>query len=289
MPALQFRSVTFVVFPGGWMTREQFLDYMQRTDGDYGRLVHETDILLYGILTRLGLSAAQSPLHDADTLTESEWATRTIKDVYDARTGQLVTDFESRADQDPDIAALDDFQVLFKKPHWHVIAENAGKFTLKQLEEYFQPLGVHYFRKTISKEGAVRYLCHLDSPDKATYDVHNVKLYGGFDGSALEKENIIGSLRTVSEIEHLIKELGIETYRDLADFADEYGDVRLQRSLLKFGMHWRQYLRTGPTDNSHWRKHEMVEFMDQNVEDNEKALKEFWAGLGRPYFSERVA
>jgi len=82
-----------------------------------------------------------SPLHD--------------KDVADYETGEL------------------------KKEHYHVGLRFDGPARISQALAVLEPLGVQFVKPIISSHGWGRYLCHLDSPEKAQYSPKDIRLLNG--------------------------------------------------------------------------------------------------------------
>lgn len=69
-----------------------------------------------------------------------------------------------------------------KKAHHHVILQWDGPTTFSNAKKVMASFGgVIQPRKIASLRGAVRYLCHLDSPDKAPYKQEDVICYNGAD------------------------------------------------------------------------------------------------------------
>lgn len=68
-----------------------------------------------------------------------------------------------------------------KKPHWHVLIMFDSVKTMKQAKELFDLIGGVGCQKVNSMRGNSRYLCHLDNPEKAQYDVGEVKAFAGAD------------------------------------------------------------------------------------------------------------
>ena len=68
-----------------------------------------------------------------------------------------------------------------KKPHYHVLVQFDGPTTYKNVKESIcDVVGGTIPQRTISLRGYYRYLCHLDNPEKAQYDINDIKCYGGF-------------------------------------------------------------------------------------------------------------
>lgn len=148
---------------------------------------------LIGFLTINHFAAVISPTHDKDTYTKedvAQWrkSQEELHGVYipeDAKTwerptgeqrvngsGQVVKVTETR--DVPQVGAL-------KKPHRHVYVMLDYSATLGTWLNLFAPLDIHYLEEIRSKRGYLRYLCHLDNPEKARYNIHDVIQLGGVD------------------------------------------------------------------------------------------------------------
>lgn len=68
-----------------------------------------------------------------------------------------------------------------KKPHWHVIIMFEGVKTIEQAKAIFELIGGVGCERVNSIRGYSRYLCHLDNPDKAQYNVDDVRSLSGAD------------------------------------------------------------------------------------------------------------
>lgn len=86
-----------------------------------------------------------------------------------------------------------------KKPHYHVMIMFEGVKTKEQAAEVFDQIGGVGCEIVQSVRGYARYLCHLDNPDKAQYNVDDVRCFGGADytdiiGLAIDKYKAIGEM-----------------------------------------------------------------------------------------------
>lgn len=95
-----------------------------------------------------------------------------------------------------------------KKPHYHVMIMFEGVKTVEQAKEIFDAIGGVGCEVVNSVRGYARYLCHLDNPDKAQYDISKV--------------------RSLSSADYLdIIELPTDKYvaiQEMMDFVDENGN-----------------------------------------------------------------
>lgn len=69
-----------------------------------------------------------------------------------------------------------------KKPHYHVIVRFRSKKSFKQVKEAIcDPLGGPHPQPVFDFPMMVRYLVHLDDPEKAQYEIEDIEVYGNID------------------------------------------------------------------------------------------------------------
>lgn len=109
-----------------------------------------------------------------------------------------------------------------KKPHYHVILMMDGPITHKRANEIIAPFGGTQSAEYIkSLRGYVRYLAHLDNPEKAQYDPAEIVTINGanladvlrFSQSDADKYQVIG------EIMRYCEENGVHEFSALVKFA----------------------------------------------------------------------
>lgn len=107
-----------------------------------------------------------------------------------------------------------------KKEHYHVIIMFDGPKTIDQAREIFSAINGVGCESIQSIRGYARYLCHLDNPEKAQYNVDNVRCLCGADYNA-----VIGLVtdkyKAIKEICTYCKENNIRSYSDILDYASE--------------------------------------------------------------------
>ena len=103
-----------------------------------------------GVLEGLHIPAAISPLHDRDVWT-----------------------LEDQARNPEHVAGT------VKKPHWHVVLYYGGKKSAKQVLADLAPLDVKHVEAVRDTRAYNRYLCHLDSDDKARYPTDQILRLNG--------------------------------------------------------------------------------------------------------------
>lgn len=86
-----------------------------------------------------------------------------------------------------------------KKAHRHLLLMFDSVKTQEQVMEIAEALNAPRPQQMDSAVGTARYLCHLDNPDKAQYNVEDVIEFGGADYKSLiarvsDKYNVIGEI-----------------------------------------------------------------------------------------------
>lgn len=105
-----------------------------------------------------------------------------------------------------------------KKPHVHVLMYFEGKKSVEQVKEIVAKFGGVGVEVVSSLRGYARYLCHLDNPEKAQYDVAQVRCYGG--ANYHEACNLASDkYKAIREMKDYCIQNGIYAYCDLFDYA----------------------------------------------------------------------
>ena len=68
-----------------------------------------------------------------------------------------------------------------KKAHWHIVIAFDAVKTYEQVSEIATALNAPIPQRVESIRGAVRYLIHMDNPDKAQYDRNDIECHGGME------------------------------------------------------------------------------------------------------------
>ena len=109
-----------------------------------------------------------------------------------------------------------------KKAHFHVLITYSSVKTFEQVKELTDSLKSTIPQKCKSVKGSVRYMAHLDNPDKAQYEIKDIVGYNGFD--------VMAQIRTATDRYVMISEMAdyIES-NDITEFADLFNYARLNR------------------------------------------------------------
>src|SRR5699024_2434671 len=74
-----------------------------------------------------------------------------------------------------------------KKAHWHILLMFPSVKSYDQVLEITQKLNALAPQKAMSAKGVVRYMLHLDNPEKYQYKKADIKAHGGADLNELLK------------------------------------------------------------------------------------------------------
>lgn len=134
------------------------------------------------ILNELFIQWVESPLHDKD---------------IDPGTGEL------------------------KKAHWHILLMFPSVKSYEQILEITNKLNTPPPLKAMSAKGIVRYMAHMDNPEKYQYNKDEIKAYGGADIAELLRPSSGEKREMMIEIKRVIREKQITEYIDLLDVLEE--------------------------------------------------------------------
>jgi len=108
-----------------------------------------------------------------------------------------------------------------KKPHWHILLIFPSVKTYEQIVEVTNMVQAPSPQKAMSAKGVVRYMLHLDKPEKFQYDKSEIKGYGGGDLNELLRPTSSDRYELIKEMILFIRENDIKEMKDLLDYAIE--------------------------------------------------------------------
>lgn len=109
-----------------------------------------------------------------------------------------------------------------KKPHIHIGLFFAGNKSYEQVESITEALNCPIPQRCHSARALVRYMAHLDNPEKAQYNVSDIKGHGGVDVAEMLRPASSERYAIISEMIVFVKENSITEFQDLIDYAREY-------------------------------------------------------------------
>ena len=91
----------------------------------------------------------------------------------------------------------------------------------EQILEITNKLNTPPPQKAMSAKGVVRYMAHMDNPEKYQYNKDEIKAYGGADIAELLRPSSGEKREMMIEIKKVIREKQITEYIDLLDVLEE--------------------------------------------------------------------
>lgn len=123
-----------------------------------------------------------------------------------------------------------------KKPHVHALFCFEIIKRVEQVKEFFATIfgtsesgsivGVATPTMCIDRRGTVRYMAHLDNPEKAQYDANDIKAHGGMNLSELLYSSMEDLERQLSAVHDIIN------HQDIVEFYDLMEHLRLNNQEL---------------------------------------------------------
>ena len=200
-------------------------------------------------------AAVISPLHDSDVWTEqeveqwkhSQWTLHKISipdgaTEYAKPTGELRANGYGAPVPVTETAKVPQVGEL-KKAHRHVYIEFDYSMPLETALGKVAPLNINYLEVINSRRGYLRYLCHLDTPEKARYAVEDTISLGGVDISCLWQQDDTQKYEQDGEIYQIIKENKVHSVNRLQNILIEMGKVQMYKEVKAHFGYWVQYLR----------------------------------------------
>ena len=162
------------------------------------------------VLGEKGLQLAISPLHDCDKYTKDVYYTKDCTDTDGAehKAGEL----KHRAGD-------------LKKPHYHAVIVFDSVKSREQVQEIAQSIAKEgtaapAVQHCLNLRGSMRYLAHIDNPDKTQYRTEEIETIGGIDWAyyAMSSADLEADTRgKISAVLGLVAEYGLTDFADLVD------------------------------------------------------------------------
>ena len=106
-----------------------------------------------------------------------------------------------------------------KKAHWHILIMFESVKTYDQVLEITEELKASRPEKCNGAKGLVRYMAHLDNPEKYQYSKAEIIGHGGADVMELLKPTSSDRYVLIKEMIEYIRENEIDEIQDLIDYA----------------------------------------------------------------------
>lgn len=108
-----------------------------------------------------------------------------------------------------------------KKAHWHILLMFGGVKTYEQVKEITDKLNSPIPQRCHNAKAMVRYMAHLDNPDKAHYSVSDIKAHGGVDLAEMLRPSSSERYTLIREMIDYVRKNNILEFQDLMDYASE--------------------------------------------------------------------
>lgn len=106
-----------------------------------------------------------------------------------------------------------------KKPHWHILLMFGGVKTFEQVLELTDSLNCPIPKRCHNSKSLVRYMAHLDNPDKVQYNVDDIKAHGGVDLPELLRPSSSERYSLIKDMLQYVKSNDVVEFQDLLDYA----------------------------------------------------------------------
>lgn len=102
-----------------------------------------------------------------------------------------------------------------KKAHIHILVMYEGNKSFEQIKEITDKLNAPIPQKCASTKGLVRYMCHMDNPDKIQYDKANIIGHGGADVAEYLKPTSSTRYQLIAAMREWVDRTGCIEFCDL--------------------------------------------------------------------------
>ncbi|MCX4270580.1 MAG: replication protein [Lachnospiraceae bacterium] len=106
-----------------------------------------------------------------------------------------------------------------KKAHWHILVMFEGNKSFEQIKELTEQIHATIPQKCASVKGLVRYMAHLDNPEKVQYDRGAIIGHGGVDVAEYLKPTSSSRYQLIGEMMDFVRDNDIIELEDLAYYA----------------------------------------------------------------------
>ena len=123
-----------------------------------------------------------------------------------------------------------------KKEHYHILLSADGPITYNQVIKIIEPLNAPIPKKVGSAKGLIRYMAHLDNPEKFQYPIDEIIGHGGADIASYFELTKTDKMTVMKEIIQYIHENKIDNYADFLMIcigkSDDWFDVAINYNTL---------------------------------------------------------
>lgn len=106
-----------------------------------------------------------------------------------------------------------------KKPHWHILLMFDTVKDYTQVKALTESLNAPIPQKCASARGMVRYMVHMDNPEKYQYKSSDIISHGGADVLELLRPTATNRYDLIAEMMDFVQSQNIVEFEDLMDYA----------------------------------------------------------------------
>ena len=111
-----------------------------------------------------------------------------------------------------------------KKAHFHILLSSDGPITEQAVMKIIEPLKGPMPKKVGSAKGLVRYMAHLDNPEKYQYPIDEIIGHNGADVASYFELTMTNKIVMMKDIVKFIYEEEIDNYADFLMLCIEKSD-----------------------------------------------------------------
>lgn len=111
-----------------------------------------------------------------------------------------------------------------KKSHWHILLLFDGPTTYKNVKSISNLINSPIPQAIASSRGMVRYMIHMDNPEKYQYAKADIIGHGGADVDSFFEMTTTNRIQVLKDITLFVKKTHITSFADLTYYAIEYSD-----------------------------------------------------------------
>lgn len=123
-----------------------------------------------------------------------------------------------------------------KKPHWHIMLSADGPITENTIKEVFKKLNTPEIKKVGSSRGLVRYMIHMDNPEKYQYDINDIKGHNGAEVESYFELTPTNKLSVLKDMVIYIRDNQVDNFSDFVmtciEKSDEWFSVAMNSNTL---------------------------------------------------------
>ena len=108
-----------------------------------------------------------------------------------------------------------------KKAHRHILLMFSGVKAYEQVRELTDVLNCPSPQRCHNSKAMVRYMAHLDNPEKAQYNITDIKGHGGVDIAEMLRPSSSERYVMIRDMKLFVQENDIIEFEDLFDYAME--------------------------------------------------------------------